>query len=55
MAQVTCPKCSTLTNQGGYPTWAIIVAICFFPVGLLALLAGRSPTVCRSCGFGWQT
>jgi hypothetical protein len=48
MAQVTCPKCNTLTPQGGFPAWAIIVSICFFPVGLLALLAGRKPTICPS-------
>ena len=40
MALVSCPKCSTNTQQGGYPVWVIIVCICFFPVGLLALLAG---------------
>jgi hypothetical protein len=55
MAQVTCPKCNTLGSQGGYPTWAIVVSICFFPVGLLALLAGRSPTVCPSCSYSWQS
>ena len=46
MAQVTCPKCNTLTPQGGFPAWAIIVSIFLFPVGLLALSAGRSPTSC---------
>lgn len=55
MAQVSCPKCNTLTPLGGYPTWAIVVAICFFPVGLLALLAGRNPTVCSNCGMSWQS
>lgn len=55
MAQVTCPKCNTLTPQGGFPAWAIIVSICLFPVGLLALLAGRSPTSCPNCGNSWQT
>jgi hypothetical protein len=54
MAVVSCPKCNTITSQAGYPTWVIIVAICFFPVGLLALLAGRKPTTCGSCGFVWQ-
>ena len=42
MAAVTCPKCGSLTSQAGFPAWVIIVAICFFPVGLLALLAGAS-------------
>lgn len=54
MATVSCPKCNTITSQGGFPVWTIIVSICAFPVGLLALLAGRKPTVCGSCGFTWQ-
>jgi hypothetical protein len=54
MPQLTCPKCNNLAPQGSYPTWAIIVAICFFPIGLLALLAGRNPTRCPNCGFSWQ-
>jgi Uncharacterized conserved protein (DUF2367) len=55
MAQLTCSRCNTLTQQGGFPAWAIVVSICFFPVGLLALLAGRKPTVCPSCGTTWQS
>lgn len=55
MAQVTCPKCGTLASQGSYPVWAIVVAICAFPIGLLALLAGRSPTRCPNCGYTWQS
>jgi Uncharacterized conserved protein (DUF2367) len=55
MAKITCPKCSTLASRGGFPAWAIIVAIFLFPVGLLALLTGRKPTRCPSCGFTWQT
>ena len=54
MAEVTCPKCNTLASQGGFPGWAIVVSICFFPVGLLALLAGRKPTICPNCGNTWQ-
>ena len=54
MAQVTCPKCGTLTGRGGFPTWTIVVSICFFPIGLLALLAGRKPTQCSNCGNTWQ-
>ena len=52
--QLSCPKCATLTERGGIPPWEIIVAICFFPVGLLALLAGRKPTICPKCGNSWQ-
>jgi len=55
MALVSCPKCSTQAQQGGFPAWQILVAICFFPLGLLALLAGRKPTVCHNCGFTWQS
>lgn len=54
MAQVSCPKCNTLTRKGGYKAWQIIVAICFFPLGLLALLADKNPTRCYKCGFTWQ-
>lgn len=55
MAQISCPKCSAMAVQGGYDTWQLIVAICFFPVGLLSLLAGRKPTICGSCGHTFQT
>jgi hypothetical protein len=55
MAQVTCPKCSKATQQAGFPGWAIWVAVCFFPIGLLALLAGRKPTTCSSCGHIFST
>lgn len=51
---VTCPKCNNVVSRAGYPVWVIIVAICFFPLGLLALLAGRQPTRCPHCGFTWQ-
>ncbi|WP_081483219.1 DUF2367 domain-containing protein [Aquimarina agarilytica] len=54
MAQLSCPKCENLTKRGGFRAWQIIVAICFFPVGLLALLADRSPTQCNKCGHTWQ-
>ena len=54
MAQVSCPKCNSLTSRRGFPVWAIVVAICFFPLGLLALLTGRKPTRCSNCGFTWQ-
>lgn len=39
MAAISCSKCNTMTERAGYPTWAIVVSICFFPVGLLSLLA----------------
>jgi hypothetical protein len=35
MAAISCSKCGTMTERAGYPTWAIVVSICFFPVGLL--------------------
>jgi hypothetical protein len=54
MAFVSCPKCSNPTYRAGYPAWVIIVAICFFPLGLLALLAGRKPSQCPKCGYVWQ-
>ena len=54
MAVLSCPECKKMTQKGGYQTWQIIVAICFFPLGLLALLADKKPTVCNSCGHTWQ-
>ena len=53
MAQLSCPKCNGLAELGGYAPWQWIVAICFFPIGLLAFLAGRQPSVCRGCGYSW--
>lgn len=54
MAQISCPKCQAMATRGGIPAWQIIVAICFFPIGLLALLGGRKPTSCPDCGYTWQ-
>ena len=54
MALISCPKCGQSATRGGVPGWQIIVSICFFPVGLLALLGGRDPTVCPKCGHSWQ-
>lgn len=54
MTAISCPKCNSLTHRAGFPVWAIIVSICLFPVGLLALLAGRRPTTCGHCGFTWN-
>jgi hypothetical protein len=54
MASITCSKCGKLTDRAGFPAWVIIVCICLFPIGLLALLAGRKPTTCGSCGLTWQ-
>lgn len=51
---LTCPRCGQLAKKGGYQAWQIIVAICFFPIGLLALLADKEPCVCPGCGFVWQ-
>ncbi len=49
MAIVNYPACNNLTKSVGYPTWVIIVAICFSPLGLLALLTNRNPTTSYSC------
>lgn len=54
MSNLNCPKCSALTKKGGYKTWQIIVSICFFPIGLLALLGDREVTVCQNCNHHWQ-
>ena len=54
MAAISCPRCSTINMRSGYPAWVIVVCICFFPIGLLALLADRKPTQCRQCGYIFQ-
>ena len=51
---LTCPRCNAPTARGGIPAWQILVAVCFFPVGLLALLGGRKPTRCPNCQYTWQ-
>ncbi len=50
MAVINCPKCNNPVVRAGFPVWVIVVAICFFPLGLLALLAGRKPSTCAKCG-----
>ncbi len=51
--ELSCPKCDALTRRGGRPAWQIIVSVLLFPIGLLALLAARNPTVCEKCGYRW--
>ena len=52
-SQISCPKCDALADRGGYQTWQWVVSICAFPIGLLSLLAGRKPNICKSCGYSW--
>jgi hypothetical protein len=52
--QLSCPKCEAFATRGGVPGWQILLCIIFFPIGLLALLGGRKPTICPRCGFTWQ-
>ena len=54
MAQISCPKCNELATKAGYKGWQIIVAICFFPIGLIALLIPGNPTKCPKCDHVWQ-
>jgi hypothetical protein len=53
MSMISCPKCSKPAQQGSFHTWQIIVAICFFPVGLIALLLEKQPSKCMDCGHMW--
>lgn len=53
MALINCPRCGQPAVAGGIPAWQIIVSICFFPIGMLALLAGRDPSRCQHCGNVW--
>ncbi len=54
VTMVSCPNCSKQTPRGRLPEGRIMVAICFFPWGLLALRAGRKPTTCQHCGTMWK-
>lgn len=54
MANAYCPKCKQLTKKAGYKPWQIIVSICFFPFGLIALDADGKVTICKNCGHTWQ-
>lgn len=51
---ITCPKCGELTPERGYSGWQIVIAILFFPIGLLALLADKEPTKCEHCSHSWN-
>jgi rubrerythrin len=50
---ISCPRCPSKAYRGIRPAWSILVAIFLFPIGLLALCAGRNPTTCPACGFTW--
>jgi hypothetical protein len=47
-------KCNQLTPAGGYKAWQIIVAVCFFPIGLIALDLDKKVTICKHCGYRFQ-
>jgi DNA-directed RNA polymerase subunit RPC12/RpoP len=51
MTVISCPECRARTRPGGFRVWQIVCSIILFPVGLLALLAGRKPAECPSCHF----
>lgn len=51
---LTCPQCNTSQKRSGYPAWAIVVSVCLFPLGLIALMVGRKPTKCMQCGLTWK-
>lgn len=53
--RVTCPRCGAQAKRGDWPLSSIVVAIILFPIGLLALLSGRNPTICGNCGNNWRT
>jgi len=51
---VSCPECKRLVERGGFQTWQLVCMIGLFPLGLLASLAGRKPSICHDCGFRWS-
>jgi len=48
-----CPLCDAPAIPGGFKIWQIIVAILFFPLGILALFAPRKPNQCTRCYHTW--
>ena len=52
---LNCPECDAPATQGHFSAWQFVVVICLFPLGLLALLAGRQPTRCPNCNHTWRT
>ncbi len=55
MSVISCPSCGGQTARAGFAAWQWIVSICFFPIGLLSLLAGRQPTTCSHCRHAFTT
>ena len=53
-ATTTCPKCGEPARRGQFAVWQFILVVCFFPIGLLGLLAGRQPSECPHCGHSWE-
>ena len=53
--KTSCPKCGGSAITGQFSAWQFILVICFFPLGLLALLAGRQPAQCPQCDHRWKT
>ena len=54
MSNTYCPKCDKITPIVRYRTWQIIVAICFFPLGLFALKEDMKSPKCKKCGYTWK-
>lgn len=51
---IICPNCQSRAIGGGErPSWTIVVAVCLFPIGLLALLY-KEPYYCTNCGYTWK-
>ena len=53
-SKTTCPKCGGTATAGRFSAWQFVIVICFFPLGLLALLAGQQPAQCPACDHRWQ-
>lgn len=50
MTVATCPKCNGTAKSCGYDWSQYVLAILFFPIGLLAFLE-RPKWRCPKCGF----
>lgn len=48
--KVSCPKCGEKVARGGYYAWQYAIMLLTFPVGIVAFLIDRKPSVCKNCG-----
>jgi len=51
MPEFFCPKCNISVDKTSFAPWQILLAIFFFPIGLITLLLGKIRKYCSRCGY----